>query len=312
MGFVIAFTLSMLFVFASIWALGRSNEAANRAWQAAADQLGGEFDPRQGRWGARTRELVVPSGDARIVVDLHTFTRGKNASEIHTRARVDVANADDLVLTVRPRRLLTGIEKALGGQDAKTGDAKFDQEFVVETNDQALARAWLTTEVRDALRAAGGYELSIRNGFLSLQKHVLEGDTDRLVALVKACGALQRRGENLRAGWQQLASDHGVSLDADRWRIVIDEGRVPLRIETEPEGEETVTVVEGRSVGGKMDAYELSADDVRAKRVGALRVASDGERVRVELPGIVTDSDQLAEACDLATMLADQQSSAYR
>ncbi len=48
------------------------------------------------------------------------------------------------------------------------------------------------------------------------------------------------------------------------------------------------------------------------QQLSPLRIQSDGKQVEVVLPGVETDPERLAVACELAERLADQQSGGYR
>lgn len=304
----------------------RQTKKANEAWAAVAARHGGMFNPKAGPWHNRTRLIKAVVDGISLRVDHYVVSTGKSATT-YTRFRAPAAGSGKLELRVYAKHALSGISRALGFQDVPTGDAAFDDDFVVKANDEDLARAWLTEDVRAAIRSAEGYQFAIKDGELTVTKAIVEADVEALDTAARATALVAGRGERIREGWQRFASerDGAVTREADgRLRIEVEQASVPLRIETEGigDGEHTFTRVESRVVGGKGRAYEISNEaelealsaEVRDRlaHLAPLRVESDGEHVRVLLRGVETDERRLREACELASELADLQSETYR
>lgn len=314
-------------VFGAVFAFARrQGKKANEAWAAVAARHGGTFNPKAGSWQNRTRLLEVVVDGVSLRVDHYVVSTGKTATT-YTRYRAPAFGSGKLELRVYSRHALTGLSRALGFQDVSTGDAAFDDDFVVKANDEDLARAWLTDDVRAAIRSAKGYQFAIKGGELTVTKAIIETDVETIDQVARATGLMAGRGERIRDGWQRFATDRegAMTRDADgRLRIEVEQASVPIRIETEGvgSGEHTFTRVESRVVGGKGRAFELTdeaeleamSDEARKKiaHLAPLRVESDGERVSLLLRGVETDEQRLREACELASELADLQSETYR
>jgi hypothetical protein len=322
MGFVVAIAAFAAFVVFLIWLIRRQRRMANEAWAEAAARTDGTFEPKHGPWYKRRRLLRArPEG---VVVDVDHYAQSTGSSTVvYTRARADVAHAGGLELRVFPRHLFSGLSKALGFQDIRTGDAEFDEDYVVRSNDLGLARAWLSKNVRDAIRRAEGYELRLENGHLTMKRPKLEMKPEPLTALVATAAVVAKRGVRIREDWRRVAEARDGAVASDTLRIEVESGRVPLRIETEStEHGQTRTRVEGRIVGGKGTPYEAARaaelegieDELRSRveRLAPVSITSDGERVNLVLPGVETDEQRLSEACEVATALADRQSGTYR
>ncbi len=314
-----AMILLVYLVLGLIWLVRRQRKKVHVVWAHVASLFDGQFDAKHGPWYNRRRRIDLVSDAVAIAVE-HLMV----GDVLHTRGTASAEGCGRLYLHVYPKNALTGLGRALGFQDVNTGDAAFDEAYVVKCNDEDLARAWLSDDVRAAIRATEGYAFAIKDGTLTALRSTLESEARNLEAMVRACAIVATRGRHIHQTWQRFAEGREGSVANNKLRIEIDDASVPLRIEAQGLHQETATRtrIEGRVVGGKGAVFEATAEEewaslgeaVQAKlaRVAPLHVASDGERVTVMLKGVETDEARLREACELAAELATRQSLTYR
>lgn len=294
------------------------------AWSALAARHGGHFDPKSGPWYSRTRLVLIELEHTPLRIDHYTESSGETATP-YTRLRARAPGSEGLELKVFPRHALTGLSRALGFQDVSIGDATFDEAFVVKANDEDRARAWLSGEVREAIRRAAGYQFALKGGELTVTKAILENDTNALERVAQATATMASRGQRIREGWRRFAAEHDGQVTSEangRLRIELEGTSAPLRIATEGDGRRTNTRIESRVVGGHGEPFDFAADaeaaaldselSARLEKLSPLVVQSDGERVNVVLEGVVTDEERLESACELAQQLAKRRGASYR
>jgi hypothetical protein len=254
--------LALLFFWFVHWAR-RYQQRIDAVWATAAQGLGAQFNRRFGPWYHRVRRIDARVEGVDVAVDHYTVSTGKS-SQTFTRLQADVVFPGKLRLRVFPKHALSGLSKALGFQDVATGDADFDERFVVKANDEAMARSWLTPRVRQAIARAAKYSFSIKDGKLSAQRSGLETDADVLQAAVRATAEVAGSGSRLLARWERFARvEEGVlGAGQGRPRIELDERGVPLRIDTADDGSDggTVTRVRARVMDPDAERYELRQD----------------------------------------------------
>lgn len=238
----------------------RYNQRIDNAWAQTAHALGARYDRRSGPWYNRVRRIDAEVDGTAVAVDHYTVSTGKSSTTF-TRLRAEVLFPGKLHLRVYPKHALSGLSRALGFQDVPTGDADFDEQFVVKANDEDMARSWLSPRVRQAIRRAAKYSFTIKDGALTAQRVGLEEESDRLEAAVHATAELASAGRRLLDRWERFARvEEGVlGAGAGRPRIELDERGVPLRIDTADDGAggNTVTRVRARILDPDAERYEL-------------------------------------------------------
>jgi hypothetical protein len=298
-------------------AFGRQVDAA---WQAFADAHAGTFDPKAGPWYKRTRKVEAEIGGAALTLDHYTVSTGKSSTTF-TRFVAPADGSGKLALKVTPKHFLSGMTRALGFQDMVTGDAAFDEAFTVKADDEDLARAWLTADVRQAILAAAKFSVRVDDGVVKVERPVLEKDPAVLQAAALAAASVATRGAQIRARWLRFADESHGELSHDmsgNLRIDIEHATVPLRIVAEgiDAGQHTCTRVVGRVVGERGAPFDLTdellVEDERVKHLAPIEIHSDGEQVTMLLSGVETDEARLRAACDVVRELAHKQSPRYR
>ncbi len=116
---------------------GRDHE---EIWRQLAEELKGQFD--EGDWWKRTN-VEVQWKNWTITIDKYVVSTGKSAT-VFTRIRAPYLNAGGFRFRIYRKRIFTALGKALGlVQDIEIGDSYFDDEFVIQGNDEAKVRAML-------------------------------------------------------------------------------------------------------------------------------------------------------------------------
>ncbi len=237
----------------------------NRAWRVAAEHFAGQFNPRVGRWYNRTRRIDATVQGCPVLVDHYTQGSGEVTWQ-ETRIRANVEYATDFKLTVSRKDLLGKVATALGMQDIKTGDERFDECFVVKSNDEDLARTWLDESVRERLLETNDYRFTIKNGRLKAVMGSLATNADPLIAAMWAAGALAIRGSQLFDWWRQVADERIAEIAEDemgKLRIDVTDQAAPLRIEprSAQTSTGTATRVSARRVDASKERFQLVSSE---------------------------------------------------
>lgn len=131
----------------------RSDRA--RAWSIVAQQKGGEYRPPRGGLFNRTKpELYAEIHNIVVQVTLRVESSGEH-SETFTIIRAPWLLGAGPELKVLKAGLFRKMGRALGLQDVPTGDAVFDQEFVVKSQTPVVVPHVLSSRPRRSLRALG-------------------------------------------------------------------------------------------------------------------------------------------------------------
>jgi hypothetical protein len=104
-------------------------------------QLSAEIDANyvEGSW-RKADKVQVTHGEWTVTLDTYTVSTGK-AVIVFTRMRAPYVNPDGFRFTVYRRSIFSGIAKFFGMQDVEVGEASFDRDFIVKSNDESKVRA---------------------------------------------------------------------------------------------------------------------------------------------------------------------------
>lgn len=108
-------------------------------WRALSAEIGGQFVEGGFAKGAQVR---ASHGEWTVTLDTYVVSTGK-AAAIYTRVRAPYVNPSGFRFTVYRKGFFSHIAKKLGMQDIEIGDADFDRDFIVKSNDEAHVRALL-------------------------------------------------------------------------------------------------------------------------------------------------------------------------
>jgi len=109
-------------------------------WRQLSEQLGGRF-VNGGFWSpdrveAHHREWIV-------TLDTYVVSTGKT-STVYTRIRAPYVNRDGFHFKVYRASLLSDIGANFGLQDIIIGDGPFDDDFIIQSNDESKVRDFLS------------------------------------------------------------------------------------------------------------------------------------------------------------------------
>ena len=128
-------------------------------WGQLAGKIGGRLEDG-GFWG--DCRVTVDVGEWTVTLDTYRQSSGKH-SHTHTRLRAPYVNPGGFRFLVRRRQLFDGLGKLLGGQDIDVGHAGFDEDFVIQGNDEAMVRRlFANPRLRELLRAQPDVSFEVR------------------------------------------------------------------------------------------------------------------------------------------------------
>ncbi len=235
---------------------------ARPIWQRAAALVGGEFKSGPGQRGDPRMQISVVFENVALLVD-HDIDHG-DASVVryHTRITGSARNPSGLRLRVHEQRLRRASGGAFRARQVDVGDPALDGAFVVKASIPTLARWWLSPPLREALRAAADYQLTLESHRLTALRAGLEDDAEKLVSAIRAAALVAGRGRALTKELRALSQEHGGRLLSG---AASSEGEMTIEIEHRSR---RLTVEFGRE--GKTGAF--------GTRVRAARAASPSER----------------------------------
>jgi hypothetical protein len=112
---------------------GGFRPSKDQIWEQLAREMAGKFV--QGNFWEDDSVIVR---HRRWVVTLDTFAiSAAKVRTLYTRLRAPYENADGFRFKIYRKNPLSDIGKLLGMQDVLTGDAAFDEEFIVKSNEEA-------------------------------------------------------------------------------------------------------------------------------------------------------------------------------
>ena len=132
-------TLMLVTVVGALAFERHKNKRVDRLWRELAERMAANFTPRGGWFfNPKARRLEDAAGFPGLVVDHYWVSTGNGSYEV-TRLQKYAAGAGPLKLKVVRKNFMRRMATAVGFQDVATGDAIFDEAFVVKCNDPARA-----------------------------------------------------------------------------------------------------------------------------------------------------------------------------
>lgn len=279
---------------------------AQERWIETAERVGGQFAPPSGPWynrGPMTIQVTLEAVE--ILVDHYTVHTGQ-AAVTYTRLRAKPPVAKDFTLKIYKSGVLSQLGKSLGFQDIKLGDPDFDRAFVVKSNDESLARSWISPASRSLIAQLRPYTFSLGKGELKALRVGIEKDTFLLESAIRATGELGNSGARILSSWRSAAevlggqlSESGVFGHDGALSIHITRGGVPIVIDATRQGapllpkEQTYTRVRGRLLTEGVERYEIMRGEAPGASRGMRPVEGaslpDEYRARSEAPGVTRD-----------------------
>ena len=106
-------------------------------WAALAAEIDARYEA--GGWWKGSR-VVAEVGPWQVTLD--TVRRDKL---VFTRLRAPFVNPEGFRFRIHRRHLFSGLTEMLGAQDIEIGEAQFDRDFVIKSNDPARVRQLLAS-----------------------------------------------------------------------------------------------------------------------------------------------------------------------
>jgi len=190
--------VGILIVGASVVAIAfaaRHERERRRIWKGLALARGLDFRDATGPWYRPTAASMEGLHEGvEVRVDTHTTGSGKQK---HTWTRVTTRLPRPLAgkVVVTRRNLFSSIGKLVGMQDVEVGAREFDEQLIVQSQPEPLARSVLVDDVRAAILAfprslrleCEGGEVRLRWLRAERDKAVLEGGLRVVSATARAC-----------------------------------------------------------------------------------------------------------------------------
>ena len=129
-------------------------------WRQFAAAVGGNFGE-----GSLFTSSVVEAMHGQWVVTLDTNTTGgSHSSYTYTRMRAPYVNPDGFHFNVYRKGLFSDLGKRLGMQDVTVGHAQFDEDFIIQGNDEAkLRQLFDNAKIRDLIVAQPDIHFSVKD-----------------------------------------------------------------------------------------------------------------------------------------------------
>jgi hypothetical protein len=243
-------------IFALVWSYGQASmKRLEEAWRQAATELGGKFTPAESGWlSSKPMSIGAVVEGVSVMIDHYTVSSGRSSTS-YTRLRAQAETLHNFKLAIHQEGVFASLGKALGAQDVEVGDPRFDKAFIVKTNDEGLAKAWLAPHVTAAVWGWEGLAFPLPYSYRLEERVVvstcvnIERMSARLAQVARATAALARRGAELRFAWNHLARDLEGIAEGEFW------GDEDPRIETQARGSGVtieVTHVPSRLLGKKL------------------------------------------------------------
>ena len=168
--------------------------ARAKTWPLVARQKGGEYRPPEGGFFRRTKPAIYAELLGVVVkVTLHIEGTG-NDRRTYTVARVPWLLGAGARLQVLRASVFGKMGRALGLQDVATGDAMFDDDFIVKSPTPELVPMLLGARVRRYLRALGDARLDCNPGRVNLTLPGEVTDVSRINLAMDAAAEIASHG----------------------------------------------------------------------------------------------------------------------
>ena len=116
--------------------------------------------------------LSVVSPDPNNALKIYHFTRGSGKnSTTYAAIQFSNLNTKELKCEIYEQGLLSKIGKTLGMQDIPVGNAKFDERFIIKSDDQNFIRTILLPEIQERILEA--WDQQNARGRITLNNNIL-------------------------------------------------------------------------------------------------------------------------------------------
>ena len=133
-------------------------------WMQLADELDADY-VKKGFFG--TDKVMIYHRNWIITLDNYVVSTG-NTTITYTRLRAPYVNRDDFKFHIYRKSIFSGIGKMFGMQDVEVGYRQFDDDFIIQGNDERkLKMMFANPNVRDLISLQPKISLKIKddNGY---------------------------------------------------------------------------------------------------------------------------------------------------
>ncbi len=132
-----------------------------QVWRETAKEIGGKFIKKGGLFNKGVLKYQYKEWE--LLLDTFTQSTGQSAT-VYTRLRVPFINKDDFRFTIYRENFFTKIGKFFGLKDTQVWDKKFDEAFVIKSNNEFKVKQFLSDqELKTLLYLQPKIKLEIRN-----------------------------------------------------------------------------------------------------------------------------------------------------
>lgn len=130
-------------------------------WEQFAAAEGGFFT--QGGFLSGSSKVEAAHGQWTVVLDTYAVSNGKTATTF-TRMRAPYVNPDGFHFKIYRRGIFSNLGKMLGMQDVAVGYPQFDDEFIIQGDDEAkLRRLFANQKIRDLIDRQSDIQFAVRD-----------------------------------------------------------------------------------------------------------------------------------------------------
>lgn len=129
-------------------------------WSQFAEEIDAEF-VNEGVW--KKKKIIANFENWNITIDTYTVSSGKN-STTYTRIRAPYINKDDFRFKIYRSGVFSNIGKTFGMQDVPIGDPEFDENFIIQGNDEEkLREIFLIDKIREFISSQNRIHFEIKD-----------------------------------------------------------------------------------------------------------------------------------------------------
>jgi hypothetical protein len=129
-------------------------------WRQLAEQMGGQYIDG-GFW--RDSKVQAEHGQWTITLDTYTESSG-DTSSTYTRLRTPYVNRDNFYFTVYRKSIFSGLGKWLGMQDVEVGFEPFDEDFIIQgNNEKRLRELFGNARIRQLISAQPNIHFQVKD-----------------------------------------------------------------------------------------------------------------------------------------------------
>ena len=157
-------------------------------WSQVASELGGVHN-LQTKWWRGDEHILATVRGAQVKLDVYVVSSGKS-SQTYTRVAADYVHGPGPKMKLSKHGFWQSIGKALGMQDIPTGDAAFDEGFVLKSDNVAVARRLWSDEARARMPALRDSWITSKPRRLELTGYGRWEDAKLMTSAIELVGVL--------------------------------------------------------------------------------------------------------------------------